>query len=156
MSFVRGDSFLAEGKREGCALVPRLPLIHVIRAEEISALSSNRIQSGLIEIRQIRREALRRPVIRRDGLYRVSATRLFPQPGYGPMRNHWNLTQDRMLDIERVKRSPSPRGEIFRRLWIVDDCLNRRRQQFIVIRILLRQPSLRPMEQDVLQPDRPL
>ena len=53
----------AERQGERCSFVPGLPLIHVVRAEEISALAGYDVQCRLVEIGQIRRESLGWPMM---------------------------------------------------------------------------------------------
>src|SRR5215471_11536295 len=105
---------LGEEPGERGSVVPGLPLIHVIRTEEISCLTGDQVQRGLVEVRKIHRHALRGPMRPGDGFDRVSATRLRLETRTRPILEHRDVSEDRMLDLDRVVWSPPPRGEVFR------------------------------------------
>src|SRR5579862_1795005 len=69
MCFGGGHGLGAEWKRERRAVVPGLPLVHVIGTEKISAFSGYRIQRRLIQVCHIRGESLGRAVKRRYCLH---------------------------------------------------------------------------------------
>ena len=90
----------------------------------------------------------------RDGFHRVAAARLLLHAGPGPALDERNLSQDRMLDLDRIERAPAPGRQIFRRAGGHSPRRLRSRQQFVVVRIFFRQPAFRAVQQNILQPHR--
>src|SRR5258708_13973239 len=113
--------------------MPRLPLIHVVGAQEISALAGHNVQRGLVEIGQICGESFGRTVASAYCLHRVSAAGLLLHARSGPAADHRNLSKDRMLDLDRVERTPAPGGEISPLVTIVPRSIYSRGQQFVIV-----------------------
>src|ERR1700685_2258034 len=116
MRFGRRHCLWREWQSERRSAIPRLPLIHVVRAEKISALAGHNIQSRLIEVGEISREALRGSVMAADVFYRVSAARLLLNSGTAPPIDEGNLPKDRVLNFDRIEFAPVPGSQILRHI----------------------------------------
>src|SRR5260370_33396936 len=131
-----------EWRSEGELGVARLPLIHVVGAEEVSGLSGHGVQGGRIEIGEIGSESLRRTIVAAGSFDRVSAAglRLFARAG--PVANNGNSTQDRILDGDGILRTPVPGTQIG---WRLPQRLpHPRGQQILQAGISLWQPTPPP------------
>ena len=52
------DGRFREGKFERGVLVPRIPLVHVVRAEKVSGLSRHQVQRRVVQVGKVRSEPL--------------------------------------------------------------------------------------------------
>ena len=154
MLLCRRDCLFGIGQLERVAFVPGLPLVHVIGTEKISSLTGDQVQRALVQIGQVHRQTLRRPMAARYRFHRIATARLRPGPRAGPALQQRNPAQDRMLDLYRSKFSPLPRSQILRRLRSTDRSLNRRGKQIVVTAIGLRKPTRRLMVDHIFQPHR--
>src|SRR5579864_3980005 len=116
MGFRSLDCLRAEWQRECRSLVPRLPLIHVVGAQEVSSLPGDYIQRGMIEICQVGGESLGWPMVGAHRFHRISAARLLLHSRTRPPPEDRNSAQYHMLDVNCILGAPLPGGEIFRRL----------------------------------------
>src|SRR5581483_12036824 len=103
----------AERERVGGSFIPGLPLVHVVRAQEISTLPGDDVQGRAVQVRQVRGEALRGAMMSADGLDCVSAAGLLLPSRTRPVPQDRDSAQDGMLNLDRIYRSPMPGGEIF-------------------------------------------
>src|SRR5262245_13890693 len=90
-----------EWKSKRGAFVPRFPLIHVMRAEEVSALAGDCVQRGFIEVRQVGGVAFRRSERAAYLFHRETAAGLFLETGAIPAPDQRKATQHRVLDFKR-------------------------------------------------------
>src|ERR1700757_3413901 len=93
------DGLLRKGDKEGCASVPGFPLVHVVRAEEVAALSRDRVQGRLIEVGKIGGVALGRSEAMVRLFYREVAARLILLAGSCPAADDRQAAEDGMLNV---------------------------------------------------------
>src|ERR1039457_6454275 len=102
------DRGLREGKRKGRASVPGLPLVHVIRTEEDSALSRHQVQRAFVKVREVPRQPFGSPKPAAPRLHRVRAPaqRTHSRPREAP--NHRKPAEQQMIDFNRIIPPPLP------------------------------------------------
>src|SRR4051812_30015556 len=81
---VRGglvDGVMREGKREARAAVPGLPLVHVIRTEDLAGLSGHDVGEGAVEVPEVDGEPLRSAEAASGSFHGVAVAGLRQHPG---------------------------------------------------------------------------
>src|ERR1700676_2211539 len=97
------DRRLGKRQSKGVALVPGLPLVQVVGAEEIPRLAGYQIQGRCIQIRQVDGHAFRRPVSAGHRLDRESTARLRLDTRASRRTEEWNPLQDLVLYLHRIE-----------------------------------------------------
>ena len=154
MRLGRFHRFRAEGKSERRSFVPCLPLIHVVRAQEISALPGHDVQSRLIQVRQIRGEALRRPVMPRHRLHRISAARLLLHSGPDQCRITGIFPRIGCWISTALNAPQRHDAKSFGASGPFTAASTAAVSSSSIVRIFFRQPALGAVQQNVLQPHR--
>src|SRR5205807_8052563 len=103
---------IAERHREGKAFIPGVPLVHVVRAEELARLSGDDIKGAGIEVGEVNGHALGWAKACADLLDGSAVARLRNTSRACPSASHRNAGEYRMLQDERMPRSPFPVGRI--------------------------------------------
>src|ERR1700731_2110132 len=84
----------------------------------------------------------------------IAASGLLADARSSPASETRDLAQQRMPNLDCIQTSPAPRAQLFRSLRLVDGIVDCSRQKLVIVRILRGQPSLGPMQQDILEPNR--
>src|SRR5437016_5840981 len=102
------DCSLRKWQGEGVAVVPSLPLVHVIRTEKSSRFAGQEIQSGCVEIGKICSKSFGGAVIAAQCINRVTTARLGLFARSGPVANDGDFSEHQILNRERILWSPLP------------------------------------------------
>src|SRR5262249_12605220 len=145
------DSFRREWQRKCKALIPGLPLVHVIGAEGIAGLSSNCVERRSVKIGEVNCEAPRLPESASDLLYGVAGTRLRMEAGTGPTPDEWDLAEHGVVDVDGRMLAPTPFAQVFRRFRVGDGSFDGSGEKSIVAFVFFWQPTLRLLSENVLQ-----
>src|SRR5512142_2419528 len=96
------DRALGERQNERSPLVPRAELVLIMRAEQVSRLAHNDIQSGIIKIREIYRSPFGGPGVLSDGIDAETAAGLSYRPWSGPAIQQRDRAKNRVLQHQAV------------------------------------------------------
>ena len=148
------DDIVRERKTDGGAVIPVVPLVVEVRAEEISGLAVHDVQRAVVEIGEVDSEAFGRSEIAArllDG-GAVSGQRL--NSGTAPATDERNAAEERMLNVDGVNLAPRPSREIGGNFLRVQRGVERGCEEFIVIGEIRRQPVLGLMSERAFDPGR--
>src|SRR5437868_5639696 len=125
------DSAGREGKDECCAVVPGVPLIHVMAAEDLAGLASDDIERAGVEVGQVGGESLRGPEAVADLLHGVAIAGLWNRSRARPMTKDGNDSENRVLYFQRKSFASLPRAEIAGNIFFVNGDAHGLGKQFV-------------------------
>src|SRR3954468_6278232 len=105
---------MREGKREARTAVPGLPLVHVIRTEDLAGLSGHDVGEGTVEVPHVDGEALRSAEAASCGFDGVAVAGLRQHSRARPTAKDGHRPEQRMLHHDGEHLAPVPTVEVAR------------------------------------------